>query len=61
MPKTYDIPAAWLAADLASPAEWIIQLTAEQITDIDRAMRESGCGGDKTGHRNAGAVLSVAE
>ena len=41
MPKTYDIPAAWLAADLASPAEWIIQLTAEQITDIDRAMRES--------------------
>lgn len=41
MPTTYDIPAAWLAADLASPAEWIIQLTAEQIADIDHAMRES--------------------
>ena len=41
MTQTYDIPAAWLAADLADPAEWIIQLSSEQISDIDHAMRAS--------------------
>ncbi|WP_176500207.1 TauD/TfdA family dioxygenase [Sphingomonas sp. HMP9] len=42
---TYDIPAAWMAADLADPAEWIIELTPEQIDDIDHAMRQSVAAG----------------
>lgn len=41
MPKIYDIPAAWHSADLADPAEWIIQLSAEQVAEIDDAMRQS--------------------
>lgn len=41
MTQTYDIPAAWLAADLADPAEWIVELSSEQISDIDHAMRAS--------------------
>lgn len=41
MTETYNIPAAWLATDLADPAEWIIQLSGEQIADIDNAMRQS--------------------
>ncbi len=41
MADLYDNPAAWLAADLADPVEWIIQLTADNIADLDRAMRSS--------------------
>lgn len=36
-----DTPSAWRAADLADPAEWIIELTAENIADLDQAMRSS--------------------
>ena len=39
MTKIYDILAAWLAADLADRAEWIINFSADQIADIDRAIR----------------------
>lgn len=45
MVKFYDAPSAWLAADLADPAEWIIQLTADNIADLDRAMRSSVAAG----------------
>ena len=41
MNEKYNIPAAWLATDLADPAEWIIQLTGDQIDEIDQAMRQS--------------------
>ena len=41
MVTMYDSPAAWLAADLADPAEWIIQLTPEHVAALDRAMTAS--------------------
>ncbi len=35
----HDNPAAWLADDLKDPREWMINLSAEQIADIDAASR----------------------
>ncbi len=37
----YQTPAAWLAADIADSNEWIIELTAENIAELDGAMRAS--------------------
>ena len=31
--------AAWLAADLQDPAEWMIHLTPAQVTDVDAALK----------------------
>ena len=36
-------------------------LTDEQMARLEAYFPRSGCAGDKAGHRNAGAVLSVAE
>lgn len=41
MVAMYDTPAAWLSAELADPAEWIIQLTPEHVADLDKAMTSS--------------------
>jgi hypothetical protein len=39
MTDAYHGKSNWLAADMADPREWIIQLSREQIADLDQALQ----------------------
>lgn len=52
MTDAYRGPANWLAADMADPREWVIQLTDEQVATIDAALRTA---------RKAGANLGTLD